>query len=524
MPPWLPDSAAVPFANDRRLSQQDIDAIQAWVDGGMRQGAAEDLPPKPAWTEGWQLGNPDLIVELPDAYRLQPGKADDFRTFVLPVPIASARYVRGLEVRPGNRQVVHHVTIALDRSRASRRLDDAEPGPGFGGGMFSPDAHNPENRALGWTPGMTPAMEPDGMAWRLEPNTDLVLQFHMLPPQSGAPAQVRPSVGFYFTDRSPTHPTLDFKLGSKAIDIPAGQSNYAIEDSFTLPVGVDVMSVYPHAHYLAKEMTAIASLPDGSVKTLIHIGNWDFHWQDEYRYTSPIALPRGTVLTMRYTYDNSAANRHNPRKAPVRVVFGPQSSDEMGDLWLRLLPRDASDAVLLARGYRERELGKDIARGERLVAERPRDGTLRSALAVSYVEAGRLDRARDELEEAIRLAPDLADAHNNLGHVLQLQDKVAAALPHFREAARLSPDNDLVQLNLGNALEDVGELDEAILHLRRAIAINPAAADAHNSLGIALGSKGLMIEAEREFRQALEIQPDHADAQQNLKMVLDLKK
>jgi Flp pilus assembly protein TadD len=270
-------------------------------------------------------------------------------------------------------------------------------------------------------------------------------------------------------------------------------------------------------------MTATATLPDRSSKTLLAIKGWDFHWQDEYRFVAPLPLPAGTTLTMRYTYDNSAANKHNPAKTPMRVVFGPLSSDEMGDLWLRLLPGSPSDAVLLAQLYREHELGKDISVGERLIAEHPRDGKLHSALGASYIDAGKLVQARLQLEEAIRLAPELADAQTNLGHVLQLDGKVTEALPHFREGVRLAPDNDLVHLNLANALQDIGELDEAIAHFRRTIALNPAAADAHNNLGVALGSTGLLIEAEREFRQALEIQPDYVDAQQNLRMLLELK-
>jgi Flp pilus assembly protein TadD len=523
MPPWLPEPGDVPFANDRRLRQDEIDLIDAWVKQGARQGDVSDLPARPAWSEGWQLGTPDLVVELPDAYVLRPGARDEFRTFVLPVPLASARYVRGLEVRPGNARVVHHAALSVDRTRASRRLDDADPEPGFGGGMFSPGARSPGSRALGWTPGMTPSMEPEGMAWRIEKDTDLVVQLHMLPSREGKTERVKPSVGLYFTDVSPTRPTLDFKLGSKAIDIPPGKADFVVEDGVVLPVAVQVVSLYPHAHYLAKEMTATATLPDGSAKTLLAIKGWDFHWQDEYCFAVPLALPAGTTLTMRYTYDNSAANKHNPAKTPVRVVFGPLSSDEMGDLWLRLLPGSASDGVSLARLYREHELGKDIAIGERLTAEHPRDGKLHSALGVSYIDAGKLVPARLQLEEAIRLAPELPDAQTNLGRVLELDGKVTEALPHFREAVRLAPDNDLVHLNLANALQDIGELEEAMAHFRRTIALNPAAADAHNNLGVALGSTGRLIEAEREFRQALEIQPDYADAQQNLRMLLELK-
>jgi tetratricopeptide (TPR) repeat protein len=390
--------------------------------------------------------------------------------------------------------------------------------------MISQGARSPESRAIGWTPGITPALEPEGMAWRLNAGTDLVLQVHLLPPPAGQTEQVQPSVGFYFTDLPPTRMPIDFKLGLKTIDIAAGQSNYTIEDAYVLPVDVELLSVYPHAHYLAREMKASARLPSGVVVPLLWIREWDFHWQDEYRYVKPLALPAGTRLTMTYSYDNSVANQHDSRRPPSRVSFGPQSSDEMGDLWLRLLPQSPEDALTLARGYKENELRKDIEAGERLVKSEPREARRHNALALSYAQAGRMPEATARLEEALRLDPESVEAHNNLGHLLQLQGEVSDAIEHFEEAVRLAPGNDLVHLNLGNALQEIERVEEAIPFFQRAIAINPAAADAHNNLGVALGSLGRLDEALVHFRRALEIQPGYADARENLEQVLELLK
>jgi tetratricopeptide (TPR) repeat protein len=235
-------------------------------------------------------------------------------------------------------------------------------------------------------------------------------------------------------------------------------------------------------------MKAQATLPDGRVTPLIWIRNWDFHWQDDYRYATPIHLSRGSVVTMRYTYDNSAANKHNPRPAPAHVVFGPQSSDEMGDLWLRLLPRNAADAAILARSYQENELTKDIHLRERLVFEHPAEAKWRNALGASYLEAGRLDASVKQLEEAVRLAPDQAEAHNNLGEARRVGGDLTGAIAAFREASRLAPKNDVVQFNLANTLGDHGDLEEAIVHFRLGLALNPGVADAHNNLGVALAS------------------------------------
>ena len=522
IPPWLPEAGDAAFANERRLATAEIDVIAQWVRQGAKQGDPADLPALPNWTDGWQLGTPDMVVSLPAPYQLARGETDSFRAFVLPVSLAASRYVRGVEIRPGNPRVVHHASMAVDRTRGSRDLDAADPAPGFAGGMISEGARSPESRAIGWTPGMTAAFEPEGMAWRLDPGTDLVVQLHMLPP-AGAGESVQPSVGLYFTDRAPTRLPMDFKLGSKIIDIPAGVTSYTIEDSVLLPVGVDVLSVYPHAHYLARQMTATATLPDGRVQSLVRITEWDFHWQDEYRYQSPLSLPAGTRVTMRFVYDNSAGNQNVRGRRPVAVRYGPRSSDEMGDLWLRLVPRTPDDYLTLARTYRAHELGKDIAAGEALVAERPADASARHALGLAYLGAGRLAEAVAQLNDALRLDPGHVEAHNNLGHALQLQERPSEALVQFREAARLAPGNDVVRLNVANALQDVGEVAEAIAEYQATLALNPASADAHNGLGTALAALGQFADAEQQFREALTLRPDHADAQRNLSQVLSLR-
>ena len=370
---------------------------------------------------------------------------------------------------------------------------------------------------------MTTAFEPEGMAWRLDPVTDLVVQLHMLPPAPGAAATVQPSVGLYFTNQPPTRLPLDFKLGSKTIDLPAGATHVAVEDTIVLPVGVDVLSVYPHAHYLAREMTAVATLPDGRALALLTIKEWDFHWQDEYRYRTPVSLPAGTRIAMRFVDHNSAANQNVRGRPPAPVHDGPRSSDEMGDLWLRLVPGTADDYLTLARAYRAHEAAKNIKAGEALVARDPADARARHALGLAYLGAGRLPEAIAQLREALRLEPGLIEAHNNLGHALQLGGRLFDALVEFREAARLAPGSDVVRLNLANALQDVGEVAESTAEYTASLAINPSSADAHNGLGTALAALGRFGEAEQQFQEALKLRPDHPDAQQNLKQVQSLR-
>jgi tetratricopeptide (TPR) repeat protein len=277
--------------------------------------------------------------------------------------------------------------------------------------------------------------------------------------------------------------SLDFKLGSKTIDIPAGADNYSIEDEYTLPVDVDLLSIYPHAHYLAKEMKAFATVPGGAVTELLWIKRWDFKWQDQYRYVRPIALPRATKVTMRYSYDNSAGNPRNPHRPPRRVQYGPESTDEMGDLWLQFVARSPEDTGRLATSYREHDLRKDLIAAERLVAQAPADARWRNLLGARYIQAARIGDALTQLNEAVRLAPRSVEARFNLGRALQVHGDSPEAVRQFREAVRLAPRDDTILIALANALQDQDRTEEAATELRRAIALNPNAADAHNNLG-----------------------------------------
>jgi hypothetical protein len=239
MPPWLPEPGYGTFVNERRLKPEEIATIQEWVKAGAPRGAATELPPRPTWTDGWQLGTPDLVVKLAEPFVLPQGGGEVFRNFALSIPITTTRYVRGIEVRPGNARVVHHASLSFDRTRASRLRDEADPLPGFSGGMFSDTARNPESRALGWTPGMTPSFEPDGMPWRLEKGSDLVLELHLIPGATQAPQTVQPSVGFYQRHRRRGARSIsrsDRKTSTYQQDDPSMRSR-----TVTRPVDVDVL-------------------------------------------------------------------------------------------------------------------------------------------------------------------------------------------------------------------------------------------------------------------------------------------
>ena len=342
MPPWLPEPGELKFADELRLTDAEIATIQKWVDQGEIEGNPSDLPTQPAFSAGWQLGKPDVIVRATKPYLLPASGSDSYWNFVFRTPVHSSRWLKAIEIRPGDKRLVHHANVLVDREENGRRLEK-EPGAGFGGMelVIESEAFDPDSHFLFWKPGSPPYVEPDGMALRLDKNTDLVLNTHFQP--SGKPELIQPTLGLYFTDKPATmHPILLQLDNDRMLDIPAGEKNFLVSDDFTLPVDASVLAIYPHAHYLGKDLLGFATLPDGTKKTLIHIGNWDLNWQAVYRYAEPVDLPAGTTISMRFTYDNSADNIRNPNQPPKRVLAGNRASDEMAHLWLQVLPKESS--------------------------------------------------------------------------------------------------------------------------------------------------------------------------------------
>ena len=335
MPPWQPTAGYGSFVGERRLTEHQIALIQQWAQHNAPAGDLTQLPSLPQFTQGWQLGTPDLVVEMDEAYILPAEGSDQFRNFVLPVAIDSARYIEAVEFRTDQATVIHHAVLMFDRSGAARKHDAREAEPGFDGMVFG-EAQGPDGHFLGWTPGKQPYRDPS-LAWELAPGTDLVVQLHMLP--SGRPEHVSVRVGFYYAEGPPERTPALLRLGRKDIDIPAGEDHYTLRDEFTLPVDVHVAGIYPHAHYLGKQMAVYADLPDGHREWLIRIDEWDFNWQDDYRYAQPVHLPRGAKIVMEYAYDNSAENPFNPHDPPQRIFYGLHSSNEMGDMTLQVVPR-----------------------------------------------------------------------------------------------------------------------------------------------------------------------------------------
>lgn len=546
MPPWKPMPGKGEFEGELRLSDAEIQAIEQWVRNGVPEGDPKDRPPPPSFAEGWRLGVPDLIVTLDRPYTLSADGADVFRNFVLRVPVDRSRYVKAVEIRPGARRVVHHANLLIDRERTSRLRDGKDGAPGFAGmdARIETRSFDPESHFLFWKPGTAVLEEPDGMAWQLDPGTDLVLNMHLQP--GGKPEMIQPSVGLYFTDTQPVKRPMLVQLEHDGmLDIAPGRQAFEVTDRLTLPVDVDVLGVYPHAHYLARDMQAYAVLPDGSKRWLIHIQDWDINWQAVYRYKRPVFLPKGSVVSMRYTYDNSEGNPRNPSRPPVRVKSGDRSTDEMAHFWMQVLPRArvAGDsrlamqkAVMLRRLEKypsdflaefslaailqtEGRLKDAVAGYRRALASKPDDAAARNALGSALLAMGDLKGASSEFAAAIQAEPDYADARYNLARVLLGENRMEAAVAQLREVIRIEPADAPALSDLGAALLMTGQPAEGFRHLREAVRRRPEYFNGRFNLGQALAAVGRTAEAEAQFREALRIRPGDKDAAEALQRI-----
>lgn len=513
MPPWLPDPGGPQFAGELRLTDEQIATIQKWVEQGEIEGHPSDLPPQPKFAAGWELGKPDVIVRAEKPYLLPASGSDQYWNFVFRTPVHRMRWLKAIEIRPGDKRLVHHANVLVDRQESGRRMEK-EPGAGFGGMelIIESETFDPDSHFLFWKPGSPPYVEPDGMALRLDKTTDLILNTHFQP--SGKPELIQPTLGLYFTDKPATvHPIL-LQLGNdRELDIPPGDKNFLVSDDFVLPVDASVLAIYPHAHYLGKDMLAYATLPDGTKKMLIHISNWDLNWQAVYRYAQPMDLPAGTKISMRFTYDNSAGNIRNPNQPPKRVMAGNRAADEMAHLWLQVLPREPADATADPRVAIQEALARHHIQND------PGDFGAHYNLAAILQMKGDLSGAVTEFTEAVRIQPEDPIANNALGGVLLAGGRVDEAIAHLNTALKSRSDYFDAHYNLGIALASQGDFTGALSHFRAAVRLNPEDAGAEANLGSALAETGSIREARLHFERALQIDPKNELARENLEQL-----
>jgi tetratricopeptide (TPR) repeat protein/mono/diheme cytochrome c family protein len=511
MPPWKPERGYGEFVGERRLSDAQIATIRLWAATGRLEGNASDLPEPPRFSSGWQIGEPDLVVTIPE-YTLRAQGTDVFRNFVIAVPGSGTRYVRALEFRPGNR-AVHHANIRIDPTPASRRLDEADPEPGYEGVILH-SADYPDGHFLGWTPGQTPPPGPNALAWRLDAGNDLVVQLHLRP--TGKPERIGPSIGLYFASDPPARTPAILRLGRQSLDIPAGARDFRVVDAYVLPVDAEIRAIQPHAHYRARLVSASATLPDGARRPLILIRNWDFNWQDQYRYAAPFWVPAGTKLEMEYSFDNSDKNPRNPNRPPGRVSWGWRSSDEMADIWIQVMTRTESDRARLIGDVRRKMAAEDAIGCETLIARQPEYADLRNDAASLYLELGQPRDALRHFEAAARLQPQSAPAHYNVGVALEALGRTGEAAGQYEAALQLDQTYSRAHNNLGSLRLADGRFDEARREFERAVESGPDNAEAHNNLGAVLLAAGEAAASIRELERAIRLRPTYPEAHFNL--------
>jgi tetratricopeptide (TPR) repeat protein/mono/diheme cytochrome c family protein len=503
MPPWLPDPSAVAFADQLRLTEQEIAILARWADQGAPAGNLAQAPPPPKLASGWQGGKPDLILQAPPGYVVPAEGMDVYHNFIFQVPLTSTHFVRAVEIHPGNPKVTHHANLLIDRTHSARRMEARHhgPGPGFDGMdvEMESDAFEPEGHFIYWKPGIPIWREPEDMTWRLSPGTDLVLNIHLRP--SGTPVPIQPTIGLYFSDKKPTLNPMLLQLDrDDELNIPAGDSNFQVGDDFKLPLAVRVYAVYPHAHYLGKRLAAYATLPDGSRKWLLLIPRWDPAWQGIYRYKGPVFLPAGSLISMRYTYDNSEQNPHNPHHPPQRIMAGNMAMDEMAHLSLQVVaspaPGGGDGRTVLQEALMRHKLEHDpndyaanynlgalllsrqqpanaVPSFERAIAQRPGSATALNSLGAALLQLGRKQDAVLRLQQAVQADPDYLDARYNFASALAFTGQFAESARQFEQVVQRRPNDADAEARLGSVLAAQQDYTAAEAHLRRALSLDP---------------------------------------------------
>ena len=350
MPPWHPAPGYGHFRGELRLSDEQLATFRAWVEAGKPEGPAAAMPALPDFPQGWQLGEPDVVLKTSGAFPVPADGRDIYRNFSLPLDLPEDRWLTAIEVRPGDREVLHHVLVFLDEGQRGRSAEGRDGRPGYRGRGAA--------RATlvgGWAVGGQPEHLPLGLGIRIPKGSDLTLQSHLHP--VGRSTEEQTTIGLYFAKEPPQRTVVSVQLPAffgfmAGIDIPAGDEDWVLKDQFELPCDVEALTIGGHAHMLCTSMKMHAMLPDGEEVPLLHIPDWDFDWQSRYTFSSAVRLPKGAVVHSELRYDNSEQNPDNPNVPPKRVRWGRETTDEMGSVTLLVTPVDEGDLPALQAAVR----------------------------------------------------------------------------------------------------------------------------------------------------------------------------
>lgn len=365
MPPWKPVHVGIDFANNRRLSDEEIKLIATWIEAACPEGPRDRMPAAPEFTEGWALGKPDLVLKMPRPFNVPADGKDLYRSFVFPVGLNEDKWIKAYELRPTARNTVHHALFFVDETGTVRNQTERDGQPGLKGMNFLRGSggnfleRGPDRLAGGlggYVPGAVPHPLPGDLARYLPKGSDIIMQTHFHP--SGKPETEQAELGLYFADKPPAQRMVPIQLPplfgmGAGLDIPAGKSDFQIHGNYVLPIDVRGVEIGGHAHYICREMVMSAKLPDGKSLLLLQIDDWDLDWQDQYQFATPQVLPKGTELSVTITYDNSANNPENPFTPPKPISWGRESTDEMGSITLQVVAVDESEREVLQADLRK---------------------------------------------------------------------------------------------------------------------------------------------------------------------------
>jgi len=313
MPPWHANPKHGNFKNDRSLSAEEIATISAWVDARTPMGNLDAAPAPPAFNTNWLIGEPDMVIPMPEEVTIQAEGSLPYQHFRTPTNFEKDMYVKAAEIRPGNHKVVHHIIIYNVSERDGN--DPLDGSLGIGQGWIK-----------GYAPGVGPLVLPEGAALKIPKGATLLWQVHYTP--TGKEEKDRSELGLIFTDVAPKYEVKTGAPASRMLNIPAGDPNYETEGRYRFPEDATVFSLQPHMHLRGKSFRYTAKYPDGKTEILLDVPRFDFNWQNTYEFAEPKFMPKGTKITCEASFDNSAGNPANPDPTK-NVEWGDQTWDEM---------------------------------------------------------------------------------------------------------------------------------------------------------------------------------------------------
>jgi hypothetical protein len=311
MPPWYADPHYGKFSNDRSLSQADIETLTAWAKNGALEGDPGQAPKPREFVEGWNIGTPDLVLEMPEEYHVAANGTIKYEYFTIPTKFTENTWVQMAEVRPGNRALVHHV-IAFVKAPLKPGDDEKKK-------------RNSEF-LVGYAPGSVPEVMEPGRAKLIKAGSEIEFQVHYT--ANGTAGVDRSRVGLIFAKEPPRERVTTVSARDNKFVIPAGASNHEVEARYTLTRDATLTSLFPHMHLRGKDFEYRLVLPNGEKQTLLKVPNYSFSWQLSYTLAQPLQLPKGSVIECTAHFDNSINNKFNP-DATHEVRWGDQSWEEM---------------------------------------------------------------------------------------------------------------------------------------------------------------------------------------------------